>query len=238
MRAARSYRRPRGRSIRRFGSARPRACPAGHPRRWDGRRGCQAGRTAQQGENVLNDLADSAPGVFVISLAEDDASSPTAYTARIDELRLLLTGRTVYWVTAPGKDAYTKIVNSENTTEPASARAMPVLAVEPARFSAHRLPPVLAPSRRFTPTATTSAHRAQVARAARDTTRPGRKSDRACDGWAVYRGSLIPPATPPKRPRHRRPHDRWPHPRRACGAGAPPGSPPPSRPPRRRGPPS
>ena len=48
------------------------------------------GRTAQQGENVLNDLADSAPGVFVISLAEDDASSNTAYTARIDELRLLL----------------------------------------------------------------------------------------------------------------------------------------------------
>ena len=73
------------------------------------------GRTAQQGETVLNELPDSAPGVFVISLAEDDASN-TAYTARIDELRLLLRGRRVYWVTAPGKDAYTKIVNSENTT--------------------------------------------------------------------------------------------------------------------------
>jgi cell wall-associated NlpC family hydrolase len=77
------------------------------------------GRTAQQGENVLNKLPDSAPGVFVISLAEDDASSDTAYTARIDELTLLLAGRTVYWVTAPGKAAYTKIVNAENTTDPA-----------------------------------------------------------------------------------------------------------------------
>ena len=76
------------------------------------------GRTAQQGENVLNDLPDSAPGVFVISLAEDDASSNTAYIARIDELMLLLAGRTVYWVTAPGKDAYTKIVNAENTADP------------------------------------------------------------------------------------------------------------------------
>jgi hypothetical protein len=73
------------------------------------------GRTAQQGENVLNDLPDSAPGVFVVSLAVDDASSPTPYAARIDELRLLLSGRTVYWVTAPGKVAYTKIVNAENT---------------------------------------------------------------------------------------------------------------------------
>jgi hypothetical protein len=76
------------------------------------------GRTAQQGENVLNKLPDSAPGAFVISLAEDDASSDTAYTARIDELRLLTSGRTVYWVTAPGTDAYTKIVNGENTTDP------------------------------------------------------------------------------------------------------------------------
>jgi cell wall-associated NlpC family hydrolase len=73
------------------------------------------GRTAQQGENVLNDLPDSAPGVFVISLAVDDASSKIAYIARIDELMLLLAGRSVYWVTAPGKDAYTKIVNAENT---------------------------------------------------------------------------------------------------------------------------
>jgi hypothetical protein len=38
----------------------------------------QAGRTAQQGANVLNELPDSAPGVFVVSLAEDDASSRTA----------------------------------------------------------------------------------------------------------------------------------------------------------------
>ncbi len=43
MRAARSHRRSRGRSIRRFDSARTRACPAGHPRRWEARRGCQAG---------------------------------------------------------------------------------------------------------------------------------------------------------------------------------------------------
>jgi hypothetical protein len=82
----------------------------------------KAGRTAQQGENVLNDLPDSAPGVFVISLAVDDASSLTAYIARIDELRLLLSGRRVYWVTAPGKDAYTKIVNADNTaSDPGSA---------------------------------------------------------------------------------------------------------------------
>ena len=33
------------------------------------------GRTGQQGENVLNDLAGSAPGVFVISLGEDDAAA-------------------------------------------------------------------------------------------------------------------------------------------------------------------
>jgi hypothetical protein len=80
------------------------------------------GRTVQQGENVLNDLPDSAPALFVISLAEDDASSRTAYTARIDELMLLLSGRTVYWVTAPGTDAYTKIVNGENTaSDPESA---------------------------------------------------------------------------------------------------------------------
>jgi cell wall-associated NlpC family hydrolase len=77
------------------------------------------GRTAQQGENVLNDLPDSAPAVFVISLAEDDASSLTAYIARIDELMLLLSGRSVYWVTAPGKDPYTAIVNGENSAGPA-----------------------------------------------------------------------------------------------------------------------
>jgi hypothetical protein len=76
------------------------------------------GRTAQQGENVLNDLPGSAPGVFVISLAEDDASSRAAYIARIDELMLLLSGRIVYWVTAPGKDTYTKIVNGENSADP------------------------------------------------------------------------------------------------------------------------
>ncbi|HZC53794.1 MAG TPA: NlpC/P60 family protein [Mycobacterium sp.] len=73
------------------------------------------GRTAQQGENILNDLPDSAPAIFVISLAEDDASSSDAYVARIDELMLLLSGRTVYWITVPGKDSYTKIVNEENT---------------------------------------------------------------------------------------------------------------------------
>jgi hypothetical protein len=31
---------------------------------------------------------------------------------------LLLSGRTVYWVTAPGKDDYTKVVNTENTADP------------------------------------------------------------------------------------------------------------------------
>lgn len=77
----------------------------------------KAGRTAQQGENVLNALPDSAPSTFVISLAEDDTSSSGAYTARIDELMLMLSGRTVYWVTAPGKDAYTKIVNAENVPD-------------------------------------------------------------------------------------------------------------------------
>jgi cell wall-associated NlpC family hydrolase len=76
------------------------------------------GRTAQQGENILNALPDSAPAIFVISLAEDDASSANAYTARIDELMLLLSGRTVYWITAPGKDSYNKIVNDENTADP------------------------------------------------------------------------------------------------------------------------
>src|SRR3954469_21062706 len=45
----------------------------------------QAGRTAQQGENLLNDLPGSAPAILVVSLAEDDVSTSTAYTARIDE---------------------------------------------------------------------------------------------------------------------------------------------------------
>jgi cell wall-associated NlpC family hydrolase len=80
----------------------------------------QAGRTAQQGENLLNDLPDSAPAIFVVSLAEDDASTSTAYTARIDELMLLLSGRIVYWITAPGKDSYTEILNEENTSNPAA----------------------------------------------------------------------------------------------------------------------
>lgn len=83
----------------------------------------KVGRTAQQGENTLNGLPDSAPGTFVISLGEDDTSSPTAYTARIDELMLMLSGRTVYWVTAPGKDAYTKIVNAENVADQSDPEA-------------------------------------------------------------------------------------------------------------------
>ncbi len=80
----------------------------------------QAGRTAQQGENILSDLPDSAPAIFVVSLAEDDSSPSTAYIARIDELMLLLSGRTVYWITAPGKDSYTKIVTEENASDPAA----------------------------------------------------------------------------------------------------------------------
>lgn len=76
------------------------------------------GRSAQQGENTLNGLPDSSPGTFVISLAENDSSSASAYTARIDELMLMLSGRTVYWVTAPGKDSYTTIVNAENVADP------------------------------------------------------------------------------------------------------------------------
>lgn len=79
----------------------------------------QVGRTAQQGENTLNNLPDSAPSVFVMSLAHDDLSSPSAYTERIDELMLLMSGRTVYWITAPGKDGYTRIVSHENTVDPA-----------------------------------------------------------------------------------------------------------------------
>ena len=75
-------------------------------------------RTAQQGVNILNALPEPAPAIVVISLAEDDASSKIAYTARIDELMILLSGRSVYWVTAPGKDAYSKIVNAENTADP------------------------------------------------------------------------------------------------------------------------
>ncbi|MCW2686179.1 MAG: hypothetical protein JWR37_1069 [Mycobacterium sp.] len=78
----------------------------------------KAGRTAQQGENTLNSVPDTAPGTFVISLAEDDTSTQPAYTARIDELMLMLSGRTVYWVTAPGKDSYTKIVTAENLANP------------------------------------------------------------------------------------------------------------------------
>ena len=98
-----------------------RPCWASHtlcraPCRREGRRGVKPGRTAQQGENVLNDLPDSAPGVFVVSLAEDDASSPTAYAARIDELRLLLSGRNVYWVTAPGKDRFPLCHRKTNAT--------------------------------------------------------------------------------------------------------------------------
>ncbi len=83
----------------------------------------KAGRTAQQGENTLNGLPDSAPSTFIISLAEDDSSSPNAYTDRIDELMLMLSGRTVYWVTAPGKDAYTKIVNAENVADQSDPEA-------------------------------------------------------------------------------------------------------------------
>jgi cell wall-associated NlpC family hydrolase len=83
----------------------------------------KAGRTAQQGVNALNALPDSAPNVFVISLAADDHSSAGAYTARIDELMLLLSGRSVYWVTAPGKDAYTTIVNRENAADPSDPEA-------------------------------------------------------------------------------------------------------------------
>jgi hypothetical protein len=41
--------------------------------------------------------------------------------SRIDELRLLLSRHSVYWVTAPGKDAYTKIVNAENTASDTSS---------------------------------------------------------------------------------------------------------------------
>lgn len=78
----------------------------------------QCGRTAQQGENALNNLPDSAPAIFVMSLAEDDTSSASAYTDRIDELVLLMSGRTVYWVTAPGKSDYTAVVNKENTADP------------------------------------------------------------------------------------------------------------------------
>ncbi len=77
----------------------------------------KAGRTAQQGENILNGLPDSAPSTFVISLAEGDTSTAGAHTARIDELMLMLSGRTVYWVTAPGKDTYTKIVSAENVAD-------------------------------------------------------------------------------------------------------------------------
>jgi cell wall-associated NlpC family hydrolase len=80
-------------------------------------------RTAQQGENILNALPGSAPAIFVISLAEDDASSADAYTARIDELLLLLSGRTVYWISAPGRDSYTKIVEEENTADPTDAES-------------------------------------------------------------------------------------------------------------------
>jgi len=83
----------------------------------------KAGRTAQQGENTLNGLPDSAPSTFVISLAEDDTSSASAYTARIDELMLMLSGRTVYWLTTPGKDSYTKIVNAENVADPSDPEA-------------------------------------------------------------------------------------------------------------------
>lgn len=83
----------------------------------------KAGRTAQQGENALNGLPDSAPSTFIISLAEGDTSSPNAYTNRIDELMLMLSGRTVYWVTAPGNDAYTKIVNAENVADQSDPEA-------------------------------------------------------------------------------------------------------------------
>ena len=78
----------------------------------------QTGRTAQQAENLLNAIPDTAPTVFVMSLAEDDVSSSRAYMARVDELMLLMSGRTVYWVTAPGKASYTAIVTKESATDP------------------------------------------------------------------------------------------------------------------------
>ena len=78
----------------------------------------QTGRTAQQAENLLNAIPDTAPTVFVMSLAEDDVSSSRAYMARVDELMLLMSGRTVYWVTAPGKASYTAIVTKESAADP------------------------------------------------------------------------------------------------------------------------
>jgi hypothetical protein len=66
---------------------------------------------------------------------------------------------------------------------------------------------------------------------------PTGSPDRAFEGWAVYRSSLTPPATPPKQPRRHRSHGRS-TPRRAYAGGAPLAWPRPPRPPRRRGPPS
>ncbi len=83
----------------------------------------KAHRTAQQGENDINALPDSAPATFIVSLEADDSSDPASYTARIDELMLLLSGRTVFWITVPGKDKYTKIVNAENVPDHADPQA-------------------------------------------------------------------------------------------------------------------
>jgi cell wall-associated NlpC family hydrolase len=82
----------------------------------------KAGRTAQQGVNTLITLPDSAPHVFLVSLAADDRSA-SAYIDRIDELMLLLSGRTVYWVTAPGTDPYTRIVTRANVADPGDPEA-------------------------------------------------------------------------------------------------------------------
>ena len=56
----------------------------------------KAGRTAQQGENTLNNLPDSAPSTFVISLAEDDTSSASVQSATngIQEFSITMRFRT------------------------------------------------------------------------------------------------------------------------------------------------
>src|SRR5580765_364115 len=102
-----------GPGVRVVGDSALRGLDAALPHRLNGGRvtsDIKAGRTAQQGENAIGRLADSAPSVFVVSLERDDRSSVSAFGDRVDELSVLLGDRVVYWVTVPGETARNAIV--------------------------------------------------------------------------------------------------------------------------------
>lgn len=75
------------------------------------------GRTAQNAVNDLHAMPDDAPGTFIVSVQRDDPAELDSYTKRLGEMSLLLSGRTVIWITAPGNDDLTRRVHEHNTGE-------------------------------------------------------------------------------------------------------------------------